>query len=275
MLNCKNTRGIKSDAPIGIFDSGVGGLTVVRAFERFLPNENLIYFGDTARYPYGPRSPEIVTEFAKQNAELLLTHGIKMLVVACNTASSVAMDVLEDFVDIPLIGVIEPGAAASVEASINHKIGVIGTAGTIESNSYQRSIRNLQKDAEIYAKQCPLFVALAQEGFTGRIADQVGEVYLAEIREKGIDTLILGCTHYPLITGSIQRVMGDGVKLIDSAESTVLKIRDYLNATGLENKCQDAGKIIYTVSDAPKNFKQVGQRFLKHEIGEVRFIRLR
>ncbi len=274
MLNKKHIQGLDRNAPIGIFDSGVGGLTVVRAFETFLPDEKLIYFGDTARYPYGPRSARIVTEFAVQNAELLAAQGIKLLVVACNTASSVAMETVAAAIDIPLIGVIEPGARAVIRESKTGRIGVIGTEGTIRSGSYQHAISELDPIAEYFTKACPLFVALAQEGFSGQIVQLVAEHYLASLKEEQIDSLILGCTHYPLLIEDIQAVVGDGVRLVDSAESTVLEVREFLRRKRLLGP-DGAGDTRYMVSDAPELFREIGERFLQHPIPEVKHIRLR
>ncbi len=274
MLGEHRIKGLDRSSPIGIFDSGVGGLTVVRAFERFLPEENLIYFGDTARYPYGPRSAQIVTDFAVQNAELLAAYGIKLLVVACNTASSVAMDALNAVVDIPLIGVIEPGARAAVRETKTKRVGVIGTEGTIRSGSYQKAISEIDPYVEYFTKPCPLFVALAQEGWEGEIVRKAAEVYLGGLKDERVDSIILGCTHYPLLTDDIQAVMGEGVKLIDSAESTVIEVREFLRRTRLLAP-ESKGRTRYMVSDAPDLFRNVGERFLQHSIPEVKHIRLR
>lgn len=278
MLNSKYINKSGCNLPIGIFDSGVGGLTVVRAFEKFLPNESIIYFGDTARYPYGSRSGRIVTEFSVQNAELLVSYGIKMLVVACNTASSVALNELKKVVQIPLTGVIEPGARAAVRTTQNNKIGVIGTDGTISSQSYQNAISGIKShNFDVYARACPLFVSLAQEGFDrySDVVDRVGHIYLDGMKDAHVDTLILGCTHYPLLRDSIQRVMGSEVTLIDSAESTVLEISEFLKANNLDNDSNEEPKKRYTVSDSPDKFRVIGERFLKHPIDDVLHIRLR
>lgn len=253
------------NSPIGIFDSGVGGLTVVREIECQLPNESFVYFGDTARYPYGPRSSEIVREFARQDAQLLLSYGVKMLVVACNTASSVAMESLIESVSVPIIGVIEPGARAAVSATRSGRIGVIGTVGTISSNSYQRAIHSAAPNMKVVAAACPLFVSLAEEGFLdGEIPRAVALHYLTPLLEENIDTLILGCTHYPLLSGVIQNVVGKSVQLVDSASATVSEMARFLVENSLLRKEDGHPMQHFVVSDAAERFRRVGSRFLSH-----------
>jgi len=266
---------ITSGMPIGIFDSGVGGLTVVRAMEEHLPNENLVYFGDTARYPYGTRSPEIVTEFALQNAGLLTSFGIKLLIVACNTASSVAIPILQKNIDVPLIGVILPGAVDAADSTKNGKIGVIATQGTVKSNAYKTAIHNRNSDVSVFSKACPLFVALATEGFSGDIVQRIAHYYLDELIQEGIDTLVLGCTHYPLLKKDIQEVVGDGVNLIDSADATVKVVKEYLHSNNLINSSCNKLPDKFIVSDSPENFMEIGSNFLKHRINNVNLIRIR
>lgn len=260
------TRTEEHNRPIGIFDSGLGGLSVAKEIFRQLPNEEIIYFGDTARFPYGTRSPERVTAMALQDAEFLLSKGVKMLLVACNTASSVAMGVLTKSVPVPIIGVVEPGAKAAVKATFNGRVGIIGTRATIASQSYQMAITRIAPEVETFAEPCPLFVSLAEEGWTeGDVPRLVAEEYLREIRNAGVDTLILGCTHYPILRRVIAETMGESVTLVDSAESTVKAVRDYLEG---ENLLRDAIPANHTflVSDAPDRFREIGGMFLERKI---------
>lgn len=255
---------------IGIFDSGIGGLTVVARILRRLPNENVIYFGDTGRYPYGPRSPEIIKRFSRQNVNFLLEHGVKFVVAACNTASAVALDHIKKIYSIPIIGVIEPGAAAAAAKTKNKIIGVIGTQGTIESSSYQRALRSLDKTFRIHARACPLFVALAEEGYVNRPAARlIAADYLRDMKRRKIDTLVLGCTHYPLLKSTIRHVMGGAVELIDSAEETTRALKAALMKLGLLNENSRIGKKKFYVSDSPEKFKKIGERFLRQRIGKV------
>jgi len=231
-----------AERPIGVFDSGIGGLTVVRQLMARLPREHILYFGDTARVPYGNKSPETVTRFSVENTRFLLRRGIKYLVVACNTASATALPVLQRRFEIPMLGVIEPGVRAALAATRNRRIGVIGTIGTIASGVYERMILALQPDCAVVEAPCPLFVPLAEEGWTeGPVAEQVARVYLEPVIGSGIDTLILGCTHYPLLKEVIRRVCGPGVELIDTAEETVRMARLQLDQLGLLRGEGDAG----------------------------------
>jgi glutamate racemase len=255
---------------IGVFDSGIGGLTVAKEIFRLLPNENVIYFGDTGRYPYGPRSPEIVRKFSRQNVNFLLEQGVKYIVVACNTASSLALGYIERIYNIPMLGVIEPGARGAIEKSGTKRIGVIGTYGTISSMAYERALRSLDGNLRIYSRACPLFVALAEEGYINQQATRlIAEDYLIDLKRRKIDTLILGCTHYPLLKQPIGEVMGDGVRLIDSAEETAKATRQALVELNLLNSSSAAGKHQFFVSDTPEKFKRIGQLFLGHRIGKV------
>jgi glutamate racemase len=255
---------------IGVFDSGIGGLTVAKEIFRLLPNENVVYFGDTGRYPYGPRSPEIVRKFARQDVNFLLEQGVKFIVVACNTASSLALGYIQRIYNIPMIGVIEPGAKGAIEKSSTKRIGVIGTQGTIGSQAYEKALRALNGTLRIYSRACPLFVALAEEGYIDRPATSlIAEDYLVELKQKKIDTLILGCTHYPLLKQPIARVMGNSVRLIDSAEETAKATRQALAALDLLNPSVTAGKREFFVSDSPEKFKRISQLFLGKRIGKV------
>lgn len=252
------------DRPIGVFDSGIGGLTVVRRLMEHLPAEQIVYFGDSARVPYGTKSPETVTRFSVENARFLIRRGIKFLVVACNTASSVAMPELRRRFDLPMTGVIEPGVAAAVAATRNGKIGVIGTSATIASGSYERMIREADSTCGVTVAACPLFVPLAEEGWTGgSVVEQIAHLYLDPLLGSGIDTLILGCTHYPLLKETIASVAGEAVTLIDTADETVGLVRRMLEDHDiLRDPAGGSGERRFFVSDVPAQFNQVGSRFL-------------
>jgi glutamate racemase len=255
---------------IGVFDSGIGGLTVASEIFRLLPNENVVYFGDTGRYPYGPRSPEIVRKFARQDVNFLLEQGVKFIVVACNTASSLALDYIKRIYNVPMLGVIEPGAKGAIDKTRTNRVGVIGTQGTISSMAYDKSLRALNGSLKIYSRACPLFVALAEEGYVDRPATKlIAEEYLSEIKRKNIDTLILGCTHYPLLKKPIADVMGRDVRLIDSAEETAKATRQALLQQELTNPSIGPGRRQFFVSDSPDKFKRIGQLFLGNKIGKV------
>ena len=223
-------------APIGVFDSGIGGLTVVRELLGRLPNEDIVYLGDTARVPYGTKSGKTVIKYSHSNADFLVSKDIKFLVVACNTASSVSIPSLNEKLDIPVIGVIEPGARKAAEITKSGRVGVIGTPATIRSSAYTKAINRHSTRIEIYTQACPLFVPLADEGWTeGQITEQIAEHYLGSLKEKDIDVLVLGCTHYPLLKNTIQKVMGDHITLVDSAEETALEINTILSDKKLLN----------------------------------------
>src|SRR5579871_218040 len=250
------------DGAIGIFDSGVGGLTVVHAIVQALPAEDVIYLGDTGRYPYGTKSPETITRYAVENAEFLVERDVKMLVVACNTMSAVALEALRARYDLPIAGVIDPGARAAVARSRNGRVGVIATEATIASGAYTQALRALVPDLEIYTRACPLFVPLAEEGWTeGPVPRTVAETYLASLRHSGIDTLILGCTHYPLLRPVIGALMGEGVALVDSAEETAREVAALLAEHGVA-RTGGTGGTSFFVTDATERFIGVGQRFL-------------
>ena len=252
--------------PIGIFDSGIGGLTVAKALGEVLPEESLIYLGDTGRTPYGTKSDDVVRRYSHENAAFLVDKGIKLLVVACNTASAVALSSLRRELDIPVIGVIEPGAVAAAATTTCGKVGIIGTEATIRSGAYTRALKALRKDLEIYTRACPLFVPLAEEGWTDNdVARETARLYLASLRTSGIDTLILGCTHYPLLRETIAAGMGDRVRLIDSAEATAAAVRDELQEENLAATGRRGGNSFF-VTDAPERFVRVGARFLGEQV---------
>lgn len=253
-------------AAIGIFDSGVGGLTVAREIAEALPHEHLVYLGDTARAPYGTKSAEVVRRYSIENAAFLRDKGIKLLVVACNTASAVALDLLRAELDIPVLGVIDPGARAAVACTRNRKVGVIGTEATIASGSYTRALKALDPALEIYTRACPLFVPLAEEGWVDNdVARATAALYLTSLRRSGIDTLVLGCTHYPLLSPVIAATMGPSVRLVDSAHTTARAVRDTLGRHGLDRR-RGAASVSFFVTDVPDPFVKVGSRFMGHRV---------
>jgi len=255
---------------VGIFDSGVGGLTVLRELTKVLPQEDTIYFGDTARVPYGTKSPETVTRYAHEITAFLVRRDIKLLVVGCNTASAVALPSLQKHFAIPVVGVIEPGARRAAEVSRSGRIGVIGTAGTIRSSAYTRSIKRFNPHAEVLTKACPLFVPLAEEGWIdNQVARLTAQTYLQELKDAGIDTLVLGCTHYPLLKPLIAEVMGPDVTLVDSAAETALTVAEILGKKKMLRPAAEVGNHHYYVSDVPAGFIRVGNRFLGGRLGDV------
>ena len=260
----------KKEAPIGVFDSGIGGLTVVREIMRQIPNERIIYFGDTARVPYGNKSKETVTRFSRQIARFLQSHEVKTIVVACNTASAYALDELEQEIDIPMIGVVKPGAKAAAESTENGRIGVIATQATISSGIYDRYIQELNHDVTIWGKACPLFVPLVEEGLLeDPVTDEIAKRYLTELIDLDIDTLILGCTHYPLIRSTIGRVMGEKVKLVNPAYETARELKELLEQKGLlqeETPGLGSNQYQFFVSDTTDKFIRFANSIIKYGI---------
>ncbi len=248
------------ESPIGIFDSGVGGLTVLKAIKKILPHENLIYFGDTARVPYGNRSPNTIIKYSVENARLLQKFNIKTLVVACNTSSSYALEILKEEFPFPVIGVVKPGAKLAVESSKSKRIGVIGTEATIKSGAYRKAILSLEPFATVFEKACPLFVPLIEEGWlSDKITELVAEKYLKELTEKEIDTLVLGCTHYPLIKDTIKKILKDNVTLIDSAMAVAEEVKRKLPHRK-KNKSQGVVRIL--VSDKTPRFERIAKMIM-------------
>ena len=253
---------------IGVFDSGVGGLTVCRELIRHLPAENLLYLGDTARVPYGTKSPATVTQYALESAGFLCQQGIKLLVVACNTASAVALPQLREKFKIPVIGVLEPGARAAV-AGGGRRIGVVGTEGTINSDSYRQALLSMAPDVSVFSAACPLFVPLAEEGWAEhQVARQVAAEYLVPLLHENIDTLVLGCTHYPLLQKAILAVVGSGVKLVDSATATAIEVMEMLETASLAATDLNGSQRFF-VTDVPTRFKRIGAGFLGAELRSV------
>lgn len=259
---CLKREIVVSERAIGVFDSGVGGLTVFKELLRLLPGEQLIYLGDTARVPYGTKSPRTVLRYAMEASAFLAEQGVKMLVVACNTASSVALPALEDRFSLPVIGVIEPGARRALHLSGNRRVGVIGTEGTVKSEAYARAIHALDPGIEVFSAPCPLFVPLAEEGWANHpVARLAAAEYLAPLQLHGIDTLVLGCTHYPLLKTTLHQVLGESVELVDSAEETARVVAAELDARRLRRRCPPAAPRFF-VTDVPTRFERVGGAFL-------------
>ncbi len=261
--------------PIGFFDSGIGGLTVVKAVSQLLPNENIVYFGDTARVPYGSKSNDTVIEYSIQAANFLLRKNIKLLVVACNTASSVALKELKRFLTIPVIGMIEPGSKLALRESGTGKIGVIGTNATINNKAYSLELKKLNPKLKVFEKACPLFVPIAEEGWIEHKATElIAKEYLTELKSKKIDCLVLGCTHYPILADVIRKVMGKCVKLVDSGTPAAHLVEEYLNGRGLRNISNQIGKREFYVSDIPSRFRDIAERFLGRKITHLHKVEL-
>ncbi len=259
---------------IGIFDSGIGGLTVYRALKEKLPYEKIIYLGDTARVPYGTKSKDTIIKFSLQNAEFLFKKDVKIIVIACNTSSSYALKSLQNSYSIPIVGVIEPGSEAAVNCS-NKKVGIIGTYATINSKSYEKAIKEKNKKLKIYSTPCPLFVPLVEEGWIEHeVTEMIAREYLNPLKSEGIDSLVLGCTHYPVLKNVIKRVMGNKVKIIDSASTVSEKVFDILTNLGWLNERNNNKEDEFYVTDSPDRFKKVGEFFLGKKINQVRKINI-
>ncbi|UCD36591.1 MAG: glutamate racemase [Nitrospiraceae bacterium] len=259
--------------PVGVFDSGVGGLTVMREIIKALPDEHILYFGDTARVPYGVRSPETVLKYSVENSQFLMSQGIKLLVIACNTSSAVSLETLRVTLPVPVIGVVEPGARAAVALTKKKKVAVIGTETTINSSSYEKAIRAIDDSISVSGIACPLFVPLIEEGWLeGDVVRLTAEKYLAPVRQGSADTLVLGCTHYPMI----KEVIRDTVRiaLIDSAVETAREVKRMLGGQGLLRAGRGPAKRHYFVTDSPEKFIRVGERFLDHRISNITKISL-
>jgi glutamate racemase len=260
---------------IGIFDSGVGGLTVLKEIIKSLPQEDTLYLGDTARVPYGTKSPETVTRYAHEITSFLVKRDIKLLVAACNTASAVSLDSLNKRFELPIVGVIEPGARRAASVTKSGKVGVIGTEGTIRSSAYTKAIKRINPDIEVITKHCPLFVPLAEEGWVeNEVTRLTADIYLRELRDQGVDTLVLGCTHYPILKGIISETMGPDVKLVDSAEETARTVAEILGCDKLVRPSSEKGNHHFFVTDVPAGFIRVGKRFLGDRLGDVHQVNL-
>jgi len=249
---------------IGVFDSGLGGLTAVREMETLLPNEDVIYFGDTARVPYGTKSKERIIEFSHQIMHFLLEHDVKAVIVACGTVSSNALDELKAAYDLPIIGVVEPGVAEAVRLTKNRKIGVLGTAATIRSGAFSRRLLEADPTLEVHSQACPLFVPLVENGwFDDPISAQVVARYLAPVKAAGVDTLILGCTHYPLLAGLIQQEMGEDVSLVNVSRQAVYEMKQYLAVHDMQAPEKDAPPVYaFYASDSVSDFRSFSESIL-------------
>lgn len=262
---------MEKEKPIGVFDSGIGGLTVVKRIAASLPEENIVYFGDTARVPYGSKSNDTVIEYSIEDAKFLMQKNVKAIVVACNTASSIAMKELKKKFDVPIIGMIEPGAQTAVKSTKNKRVGVIGTRATISNKAYSNKIKELNPDIEVFETACPLFVPLAEEGWINHKATyEIAEEYLKDLRKKKIDTLVLGCTHYPILADVIQKVIGNDVKLVDSGIVAAEMIRNELDRTDLHTNSYSVGNQELYVSDIPTKFREVAELFLGKPVKDVK-----
>lgn len=266
------------DLPIGVFDSGVGGLTVVREIMRQIPNERIVYFGDTARVPYGSKSQETVTKYSRQIVRFLETQKVKAIVIACNTASAYALEQIEKESRIPMIGVVKPGAVAATKTTANGKIGVIATQGTIQSEIYTRYIKEIRKDATVIGKACPLFVPLVEEGLLeDPVTDEIAQRYLSGLLHSGIDTLILGCTHYPLIRSTVRKVMGENVNLVNPAYETAIELKRLLQEKEILQDAKPAlgsNQYQFFVSDGAEKFQHFANTIFKYGVLAVKEINI-
>jgi glutamate racemase len=277
-LIMNETEVLSIGAPIGVFDSGVGGLTVAREIMRQMPNERIVYFGDTARVPYGSKSQNTIIRYSRQIIRFLRTKKVKAIVVACNTASAYALDTIEAELDIPIIGVVKPGAKVAAKTTGNGKIGVIGTEGTINSDIYSNFIHMQNKDLTVVGKACPLFVPLVEENWIkDSVTVEVANRYLSGLKESGIDTLILGCTHYPLLRSTVKQVIGDGVTLVNPAYETALELKELLEKKQLINtnkQINDGSGYEFYVSDAADKFKQFANSILPYDIETTKLVNI-
>ena len=267
---------IDREAPIGVFDSGVGGLTVAREIMRNLPSEKIVYFGDTARVPYGSKSKETIIRYSRQIIRFLQQQKVKAIVVACNTASAFALDAVRDEFDIPIIGVIEPGAKVAAAQTRNKRVGIIGTVGTVGSGIHAEYLKHLDPEITVFGKACPLFVPLVEEGWLkDPVTVEVANRYLEPLLESGIDTLIMGCTHYPLLRSTVREIMGEGVNLVNPAYETAVELRRLLSEQGIANdgKTKDGEeKYQFYVSDAAEKFMQFANSILPYDIEQTQLI---
>ncbi|MDF2893212.1 MAG: murI [Clostridia bacterium] len=259
--------------PIGVFDSGIGGLTVVKEIMEQLPNESIVYFGDTARVPYGTKSKETVTKYSFQCINFLLEKKVKAIVVACNTASAASLDAIKQSYDIPIVGVVEPGAIAACEVTKLNKIGIIGTEGTVSSGAYEKEINIINNDVKMVLKACPLFVPIVEEGWQDtEIAKLTAKEYLEGLKGNGIDALVMACTHYPLLEQTIGEIMGEDIQLVNPAFETAKALKTVLHELNIHSKSSKSSSYEFYVSDNPVKFKKVGENFLKKPISHVQKI---
>jgi glutamate racemase len=257
--------------PIGVFDSGVGGLTVVKELIKYLPNEDIIYYGDTARVPYGTKSRDTIIKFSVENALFLLKHNVKIIVAACNTSSSVALPALKRNFKVPVIGVIRPGASDGIKACKNKRLGIIGTAATIKSNAYAREISRIDPSVKTFSRICPLLVPVVEEGLIdSKIIHDILKYYLDPLKQKNIDTLILGCTHYPILKAQISAFIGNSVALVDSAVSTAKCASVLLKKSSIASKRHAKGALKFFISDEIENFRRIGEKFIGEKLNCIK-----
>lgn len=262
------------DYPIGVFDSGVGGLTVVREIMRQIPNENIVYFGDTARVPYGSKSKDTIIKFSRQIVDFLLTKKVKAIVVACNTASALALEELKKEIDIPLIGVVVPGAVAAAETTQNDKVGVIATEATVNSNIYTHCLRDLNPNIQVYSKACPLFCPLVEENWLyDPVTIEIADRYLSELIEYEVDTIVLGCTHYPLLRHTLRKVVGEKMNLVNPAYETAITLNKVLKEKQL-NRLSKENEHLFYVSDGAEKFKAFANTILPCEVMETKDVNI-
>lgn len=256
--------------PIGVFDSGIGGLTVLKELIKQLPDEDFIYFGDTARVPYGPRPKETIIKYTLKALEFLASKDTKAIVIACNTATAIALEEAKKQFDLPLIGVIEPGSKAAIKLTRNKKIGVIATVGTINSSEYQNRIQKDLPEAKVIGKACSLFVPIVEEGWEDTdVAELTAQKYLSELKEQDIDTLVLGCTHYPVLREQISKVIGDNVVLVNPAYESAKATKEVLMEKNILSGKKDGGTCTYYSSGEPEKFKEIGENIVKYKIDKV------
>ena len=260
---------IRNNKPIGIFDSGFGGLTVMSAVGNIMPKEDIIYFGDTAHVPYGTKSKKTVTDFAFKISKFLVKNDVKIIVIACNTASAFSLEYLKKHINVPILGVIKAGSIMAAKKTKNKMVGVIGTEGTVKSGAYEKEIKKYDKTIKCFSKACPLFVPLVEEGWCkGKITENVINVYLKDLVNKNMDTIILGCTHYPLLKKTIKKVIGKKINIIDSSVAVALEVKDFLIKNNLLKTVGKGNRRFY-VSDGPEKFKNIGSKFLGGKISNV------
>lgn len=263
------------NSPIGVFDSGVGGLTVAREILRQHPNESIVYFGDTARVPYGSKSKETIIRYSRQIVSFLKTKRVKAIVVACNTASAFALDTIEQETDIPMIGVVKPGAKVAVSNTLNKRVGIIGTEGTIKSELYTKYIKSIDSDITVFGKACPLFVPLVEEGMLhDSVTDEMAARYLSDLKKENIDCLILGCTHYPLLRSTVGKVMGEKVNLVNPAYETARGLGYLMEEYGIKAAKENKAEYGFYVSDAADKFKDFANSILPFEIERIHQINI-
>ena len=257
--------------PVGVFDSGIGGLTVVKALRDLLPNEKIVYLGDTARVPYGSKSASTVERYSVEMAKMLIEQDAKTIVVACNSASSVALPKLEKTLPVTVLGVIRPGAQAAITATRNGHVGVIGTRATIRSGAYEKALRALDNHVRVTSRACPLLVPLIEEGWLNdELTDRVIARYLEPLMREGIDTLVLGCTHYPLLLPAIERALGSAVTIVDSAQNCAVAVQEFLDREQLRAPTGAAGSLEVALTDSPDNFLRIAKEALQLDVGEIR-----